>query len=556
MSARLRELCCPGATNSVQTIKPERHSLDLASAGSGDVNDLPSAISRRWARRAVVRLELLSIGLRTAANGAFNFGNTGEVRRGDRSAVGGHDSRAGTRWALHAVRRAGCAQGGPGVLTGTQWDDANIARYSVAMGFDTMASGICPSPWPWGAFQWRAGMPALRWAITGGPRTHTGGQSAVALGDQTSAAGDSSHNAGLQGRHDTRGRRLLRLRPIRSHRITRSLSFAPNEFVVRAAGGVGFYTNSTTTTGVGAGRRTASSWASLSDANAKENFRDVAPARTCWRSSPRCPSRSGTTRRRTLRSVTWGRRRRSSGRPSAWATFRWRINTIDADGVTLAAVKALEVRTLEIFKRIQTRTTYCAARLTRLEALLQEEVRPSCPCRLVSLSLWFLRSPAHPRWCPKAGGATPGHLPVAVAAVLQCPDREPSPSRVACTTSTASTTSAAPPQRALLVGLATPNPDGTHRPGPQHRDRAGRTRRAGRRAHHAGRGGSGSWTDSAGNAGTFAFGGASCGQSPPKTATKGEISPRPSSSCIRTAASGPRRPSTPAPSRRRAPARA
>ena len=55
---------------------------------------------------------------------------------------------------------------------------------------------------------------------------------------------------------------------------TRQLDFAANQFVVRATGGVGFYTNIANTLGVelpvGGG-----GWTVLSDRNAKEQFRDL-----------------------------------------------------------------------------------------------------------------------------------------------------------------------------------------------------------------------------------------------------------------------------------------
>ena len=61
-------------------------------------------------------------------------------------------------------------------------------------------------------------------------------------------------------------------------------------------------------------------------------------------------------------------------------------------------------------------------------------------------------------------------------------------------------------QRAPLVGLATPNPDGSIGLGPEYRDRAGRAGRTRGRADHAPTLG-GSWSDSAGNSGGFTFSG-------------------------------------------------
>jgi hypothetical protein len=51
-------------------------------------------------------------------------------------------------------------------------------------------------------------------------------------------------------------------------------SFAPNEFIVRAAGGIGLYTNAALTAGVEMAPG-GSSWLALSDVNMKEHFRDI-----------------------------------------------------------------------------------------------------------------------------------------------------------------------------------------------------------------------------------------------------------------------------------------
>jgi len=48
------------------------------------------------------------------------------------------------------------------------------------------------------------------------------------------------------------------------------------------------------------------------------------------------------------------------------------INSIDADGVALAAVKALEARTRDLNEKLTRENDELRARLTRLEALLDK----------------------------------------------------------------------------------------------------------------------------------------------------------------------------------------
>ena len=109
-------------------------------------------------------------------------------------------------------------------------------------------------------------------------------------------------------------------------------------------------------------------------------------------------------------------------------------------------------------------------------------------------------------------GAAARHLPLAAAAVLQRGDREPHPAWGAIYTVDGYDDQCGAAQRAPLVGLATPNPDGTIGFGLHVVTVPG-----GRGVHIDARitlpSGSGSWTDSAGNSGTFAFG-ATTGGSP------------------------------------------
>jgi hypothetical protein len=120
-----------------------------------------------------------------------------------------------------------------------------------------------------------------------------------------------------------------------------------NQFTVRAAGGIRFFSNATMTTGVQVAAG-GSSWVVISDRNRKEQFVDV-------------DLQNVLEKVRTLPVMTW--RYKDEVDPSVrhigpmaqdWhALFGFSgddktINMSDFDGVNLAAIKALEARTAEL----------------------------------------------------------------------------------------------------------------------------------------------------------------------------------------------------------------
>ncbi|OYT43398.1 MAG: hypothetical protein B6U88_01080, partial [Candidatus Aenigmarchaeota archaeon ex4484_56] len=73
-----------------------------------------------------------------------------------------------------------------GYVSGTQWDDANIGDYSIAMGVNTEASGRSSV-----AIGWDSIAPG-DYSIAIGSGTEAYGFSSVAIGDTTTASGDQS----------------------------------------------------------------------------------------------------------------------------------------------------------------------------------------------------------------------------------------------------------------------------------------------------------------------------------------------------------------------------
>ena len=118
---------------------------------------------------------------------------------------------------------------------------------------------------------------------------------------------------------------------------------AANEFGVRASGGVYLYTNPNLTSGVTLAPN-GSSWASLSDANAKENFSDVDGEDLLGKLAA-MPVREWNYKAQDAAIRHMGPTAQDFRAAFGLGDFPLRINTIDSDGVTLAGVKALEART-------------------------------------------------------------------------------------------------------------------------------------------------------------------------------------------------------------------
>ena len=140
-----------------------------------------------------------------------------------------------------------------------------------------------------------------------------------------------------------------------------------NQFAARAAGGVVFYTNAALTAGVtlAAG---GSGWGVVSDANLKENFRDLAADDVLARIA-RMPVREWNYMTQDASIRHMGPTAQDFHAAFGLGESELRINTIDADGVALAAVKALEARTTQMTRENDELRT----RLARLEALLEKK---------------------------------------------------------------------------------------------------------------------------------------------------------------------------------------
>ncbi len=243
-------------------------------------------------------------------------------------------SGAGKRLVWHAAKGAFRA----GQVEGEQWNDNNIGFYSSAFGYNTRATGL---------YSFAAGSQS---AATSGASVALGAEAiasgpvAIALGFRVTAGGYGSVVLGSRGvAEPTASGTFIFADGSTTSTFT---GYAPNQFLVRAQNGAVCFSSSSLQSGVvlspGAG-----SWATLSDVNTKENFRDLGGDDVLAKLA-RMPIREWNYK-------TQGASIRHAG-PTAQdfhAAFGLgedplHISTVDADGIALRAIQALvhEITTL------------------------------------------------------------------------------------------------------------------------------------------------------------------------------------------------------------------
>ncbi len=120
-------------------------------------------------------------------------------------------------------------------------------------------------------------------------------------------------------------------------------SFRPNELVTRFVGGYYFHSNAALTAGVRLNPG-ANAWSSLSDVNSKENFRDLSGGDVLAKIAA-MPIREWNYKSQDASIRHIGPTAQDFHAAFGLGEDPLRISTIDADGVALAAVQALEART-------------------------------------------------------------------------------------------------------------------------------------------------------------------------------------------------------------------
>jgi len=301
------------------------------------------------------------------------FGGTYD---GDGSGTGIPAEGAGTR-AMWYPRKGAFRAGG---INGTQWDAANIGDYSVAIGQDVRASASN--------------------AVAFGLRTTAAQQSSFAVGEDNTASGAASVALGYHAHTNARQGSFVFSDRSSVDTLRAGVNHSANW---RVSGGFRIFTNSSLTTGVtlqsgasvsnwgqsnaviststGAYLSTGGVWTNNSDVNRKHGFAHV-------------DGEDILARLRGVPMMTWTYNDESSTvrhlGPTAQAFFgafrlgpsETSIPTVDADGVALAGVQALDTRTNAQAARItalERENAELRARLERIEVALATQAAAAKP---------------------------------------------------------------------------------------------------------------------------------------------------------------------------------
>lgn len=266
---------------------------------------------------------------------------------------------SGTRMMWHPAKAAFRA----GSVSGAAWDDPSVGLYSIALGRDNIAFGR--SSIALGENTTAIGNQSLAVGLgsaANGQQSLAVGHSAIALGARSVALGSSvtadgyatvalgtlaSGQAGAFVFGDAAG----------EDRVVASA----NEFRVRATGGTRFFSNVSLSAGVVLAPG-ASAWASVSDVNMKTDFRDLDGEEVLAKVA-RMPIQEWRYKAQDASIRHVGPTAQDFHAAFGLGEDPLRIGTIDADGVALRAIQALEARTREL-----------AASLSRENAALRDEL--------------------------------------------------------------------------------------------------------------------------------------------------------------------------------------
>ena len=264
-----------------------------------------------------------------------------------------------------------------GYINGTQWDDANIGNYSVAIGESVRASGDH--------------------GVAFGLRSTAAQTTSFAVGEDNTASGASSVALGYHAHTNARSGSFVFSDRSSVDTLRAGVNHSANW---RVSGGFRVFTSSNLTTGVtiqsgatvsnwgqtgaviststGAYLTTGGTWTNSSDVNRKHRFATVA-------------GEDVLARLRDMPISTWSYRAEDDDirhlGPTA-QNFRaafglggneTTIATVDADGVALAAAQALERRTAtqaEEIRALREENAALRERLDRLEAALAPAASP------------------------------------------------------------------------------------------------------------------------------------------------------------------------------------
>jgi hypothetical protein len=314
----------------------------------------------------------------TRASGPFSVAfNSSTVASGSGSLAAGSSTTASGSWSS-AFGLSTTASGSRSIAAGS----STIAsgQDAVAMGEGTKAIG--PRSMALGLNSSATGNQSLAIgngviasgvnSVATGFGSFANGNDAVAMGGGAVAAGHGS--VALGNRAFAQGNGSFVFADLSSSEYF--TSFIPNQFIVKAAGGVGFYTNAAATVGVELGIG-GSQWLSVSDVNAKQAFRDLDGEEVLAKLA-RMPIQEWSYKAQddAIRHV--GPTAQDFKAAFGLGEDDLRIGTLDADGIALRAVQALELRTRELAERDAERdrlSEHVATLTKRLTSLEQELAR-------------------------------------------------------------------------------------------------------------------------------------------------------------------------------------
>ncbi len=297
-------------------------------------------------------------------------GDSGIIARGQETGTGQYPYSKSTRMMWNPGKGAFRAGG---VFYGDE--DDNIGLFSVGMGYSSAASGFASV--------------ALGSANASGDRAVAiGGAGAagehgvaigflasafrkdtLALGTEASATATNAVAIGPMAHADHVGAIVM------SGGGSSLYSSADFQFSLRALGGTRIFSNYNNTAGVQLAAN-ASAWSSLSDVNSKEHFRDLDGGDVLARIA-RMPIREWSYKAQDAAIRHVGPTAQDFHAAFGLGEDRLRISTIDADGIALAAIQALEARTRADRDALVRENADLRAALAALQARLEAlEPRP------------------------------------------------------------------------------------------------------------------------------------------------------------------------------------
>lgn len=304
----------------------------------------------------------------------------GGVYDGDASGTGIPAEGAGTRMMWYPRKGAFRAGG----IAGTQWDAANIGDYSVAIGQDVRASASN--------------------AVAFGLRSTAAQQSSFAAGEDNTASGAASVALGYHAHTNARQGSFVFSDRSSVDTLRAGVNHSANW---RVSGGFRIFTASNLSTGVtiqsgasvsnwgqsnaviststGALLSTGGVWTNASDVNRKHFFLDVSGEDVLERLRG-MPIRTWSYRSESSRIRHIGPTAQDFAAAFGLGSDDRSIGTVDADGVALAGVQALDARSRSQAERIttlerenaslRTETAELRARLDAIERMLREQAAP------------------------------------------------------------------------------------------------------------------------------------------------------------------------------------